>query len=99
MKLTPYRRIRFVLTACRHTTFPNDLLQYGTDKTFEDRYRTLEMEWRSRSGRRSPSLAWALNDIASGFWAGGLFKVAGDAAQMMSPLLVKALIRFSQEGP
>jgi len=28
----------------------------------------------------------------------GLFKVAGDAAQMMSPLLVKALIRFSQEG-
>jgi hypothetical protein len=28
----------------------------------------------------------------------GLFKVAGDAAQMMSPLLIKALIRFSQEG-
>lgn len=43
-------------------------------------------------------MPWALNDIMSGFWTGGLFKVAGDAAQMMSPLLVKALIQFSQEG-
>ena len=28
----------------------------------------------------------------------GLFKVFGDTAQLMSPLVVKSLIRFSQEG-
>ncbi|QRV82925.1 ABC transporter transmembrane region [Ceratobasidium sp. AG-Ba] len=45
-----------------------------------------------------PSLAWALNDaLGKDFWLGGLYKVVGDVSQLMSPLLVKAIIRFAQE--
>jgi ATP-binding cassette subfamily C (CFTR/MRP) protein 1 len=107
---TRLQRMRWTLRALRHHRLSEDLLTYGKDKTVQDRVSTFEEEWRSRSGRRSASIPWALNDVVSGFWAGGeclstflsdksgLFKVAGDAAQMMSPLLVKALIRFSQEG-
>lgn len=36
----------------------------------------LESEWRDKSGRKQPSLAWALNDtLGSMFWISGLFKV------------------------
>lgn len=104
------QRIRWTLKAIWQRRFSEDMLKYGKDQFVTDRVSTFEEEWRARSGRRSPSIPWALNDVVSGFWAGGrslypysadrlgLFKVAGDAAQMMSPLLVKALIRFSQEG-
>lgn len=92
------KRIAWLWTALRHTALPPTVSTYGSDKTLRDRIETLEHEWRAKSGRRRASIPWALNDTMSGFWAGGLFKVAGDAAQMMSPLLVKALIQFSQEG-
>jgi hypothetical protein len=32
---------------------------------------TLEKEWRIRSGKRTASIPWALNDVVTGFWAGG----------------------------
>lgn len=95
---TRYQRLRWALRSLRCRSLPDDLARYGTDGAYSERRRTLEEEWRMRSGRRKGSLVWALNDISAGFWVGGLFKVAGDAAQMMSPLLVKALIRFSQQG-
>lgn len=58
----------------------------------------LEEEWRNGSGKRKASITMALNDTMSGFWAGGLYKVLGDTAQLMAPLLTKALINFSKEG-
>lgn len=58
----------------------------------------LEEEWRQDSGRRKASIVMSLNDTMSGFWAGGLYKVLGDTAQLMCPLLTKALINFSKEG-
>nr|XP_019004389.1 uncharacterized protein I203_02506 [Kwoniella mangroviensis CBS 8507]OCF67850.1 hypothetical protein I203_02506 [Kwoniella mangroviensis CBS 8507] len=57
----------------------------------------IEYEWRCRSGRKHGSVAWALNDVMTGFWIGGIFKVASDVSQLMIPLLVKALINFSKE--
>ncbi|KAF8509514.1 ABC protein [Hysterangium stoloniferum] len=44
------------------------------------------------------SLAWALNDTFGWqFWIGGGAKVFGDAAQLMGPLLAKAIINFGKE--
>ena len=49
-----------------------------------------EKRWRELGGRKNASLAWALNDsIKWWFWSGGVLKVVGDTAQVMSPLLVK----------
>lgn len=59
--------------ALRHPRLSDDLLVFGNDKTFRERVSTLENEWRSRSGRRIASIPWALNDIVSGFWAGGMY--------------------------
>lgn len=58
----------------------------------------LEEDWRQGSGRRKASIVMSLNETLTGFWAGGLFKVLGDTAQLMAPLLTKALITFSREG-
>ncbi|EJU01052.1 ABC protein [Dacryopinax primogenitus] len=55
------------------------------------------LSWRSEdaTGRKVASLAWALNDVFGiGFWAGGLFKVFGDTAQLMAPLLSKTIVRM-----
>lgn len=62
------------------------------------RLHVLEEDWRQGSGRRKASIVMSLNETMSGFWAGGLFKVVGDSAQLMCPLLTKALINFSKEG-
>jgi ATP-binding cassette subfamily C (CFTR/MRP) protein 1 len=62
------------------------------------RMHVLEEEWRQGSGRRKASIVMSLNETMSGFWAGGLYKVLGDVAQLMCPLLTKALINFSKEG-
>ena len=57
-----------------------------------------ERRWRVKDGRKEPSIAGALNDVLGWtFWSGGLFKVVGDTSQLMSPLLVRALIQFAQE--
>ena len=79
-------------------SLPEDFERYGKTDTYSHRRQTLEEEWRRRSGRQRGSVTWALNDVMVGFWAGGLFKVAGDTSQMMTPLVTKALILFSQEG-
>ncbi|KAK0469882.1 ABC protein [Desarmillaria tabescens] len=70
-------------------------LRYGV--SYQDRLRFLENRWKTVTARRNPSLAWALNDVfGSMFWIGGAFKVFGDTAQLMGPLLVKAIINFAK---
>ncbi|PBL03741.1 ABC protein [Armillaria gallica] len=62
-----------------------------------ERILLLENRWRTVTARQNPSLAWALNDVfGSMFWIGGAFKVFGDTAQLMGPLLVKAIINFAK---
>ncbi|EJD47908.1 ABC protein [Auricularia subglabra TFB-10046 SS5] len=53
--------------------------------------------WRTVDARRTASLAWALNEpFAFEFWSGGLFKVVADTAQLMGPLVAKAIINFAK---
>ncbi|TBU32613.1 P-loop containing nucleoside triphosphate hydrolase protein [Dichomitus squalens] len=66
--------------------------------TYAERRAALETHWREVDGRREASLAWSLNDVfGRDFWFGGAFKVIGDTAQLMGPLLVKAIINFGKE--
>ncbi|KAI5119967.1 hypothetical protein M0805_004347 [Coniferiporia weirii] len=66
--------------------------------SFAERRVALERQWREVTGIVEPSIAWALNDTFGWhFWAGGLFKVMGDTSQLMCPLLVKAIIKYSEE--
>lgn len=58
--------------------------------TLKGRRRELEEEWRNKTGRRRPSLVWAINDsVKWWFWTGGLLKLISDTAQVTSPLVVK----------
>ncbi|KAI6039827.1 ABC protein [Pisolithus marmoratus] len=58
----------------------------------------LEQHWREAGGRKHASLAWALNDVfGRSFWSGGVFKVVGDATQLMGPLVLKAIITFAEQ--
>lgn len=43
----------------------------GNSNTLSARRDALEREWRVHSGKRKGSIAWALNDVMVGFWAGG----------------------------
>ncbi|KAJ6630972.1 P-loop containing nucleoside triphosphate hydrolase protein [Mycena sp. CBHHK59/15] len=62
-----------------------------------DRRSALEKHWREVDGRKKASLAWALNDVLGHlFWIGGAYKVFGDTAQLMGPILVKAIINFAK---
>ncbi|TCD64284.1 hypothetical protein EIP91_004292 [Steccherinum ochraceum] len=55
-----------------------------------------EKQWRERDGRQRASLIWAMNDsIAYWFWSGGILKLVGDVATIVTPLLVKAIITFA----
>ncbi|KAJ6577412.1 P-loop containing nucleoside triphosphate hydrolase protein [Mycena capillaripes] len=55
-----------------------------------------EKRWREIDGKRKASLIWAMNDsIKWWFWGGGLLKIMGDTAQITSPLVVKAIIKFA----
>ncbi|KAJ6570148.1 ABC transporter, partial [Mycena vulgaris] len=55
-----------------------------------------EKQWREVDGKRRASLVWAMNDsIKWWFWTGGALKVIGDTAQITSPLVVKAIIKFA----
>lgn len=71
---------------------------YGSDSTYAERRATLESEWRSQSGRKRGSLAWALSDTLPRFWWAGPYKIVGDLAMMMVPLLIKELIIFAAQG-
>ncbi|KAI4517938.1 P-loop containing nucleoside triphosphate hydrolase protein [Schizophyllum commune Loenen D] len=69
-----------------------------TPSHFASRRAAFEDEWRTNSGKKEASLAWALNDaLGREFWMGGIFKVVGDTAQLMIPLIVKAIINFSRD--
>ncbi|KAI0073467.1 ABC protein [Panus rudis PR-1116 ss-1] len=71
-------------------------LKSGTN--YSERRAALEKHWREVDGLKEPSLVWALNDtFGYSFWLGGIFKVVGDTAQLMGPLLVKAIINFGKE--
>jgi hypothetical protein len=53
-----------------------------------------EKKWRDETGRKKASFVLAMNDsIKWWFWSAGLFKIAGDTAQITSPLVVK--VRFN----
>ncbi|WVQ94366.1 hypothetical protein IAU59_001445 [Kwoniella sp. CBS 9459] len=91
------QRLKWSAKAMTRRKLPGSYSAYGKDGSYVERRKTLEQEWRRRSGRKRGSVAWALNDVMTGFWAGGLYKVAGDTAQLMTPLLLKALINFSKE--
>ncbi|KAF8199630.1 ATP-binding cassette transporter YOR1 [Pholiota molesta] len=52
-----------------------------------------------KTGKKKASLAWALNDsVKWWFWSAGLLKVVGDTAQVTSPLVVKAIIKFATDS-
>ncbi|PIL29785.1 ATP-binding cassette transporter [Ganoderma sinense ZZ0214-1] len=58
-----------------------------------------EKQWREKDGRKRASLVFAMNDsVKWWFWAGGLFKLFSDVAQITSPLLVKAIVNFATES-
>ncbi|PPQ68225.1 hypothetical protein CVT26_005758 [Gymnopilus dilepis] len=58
-----------------------------------------EVEWREKTGRKKASLTWAINDsVKWWFWSAGLLKVVGDTAQVTSPLVVKAIIKFATQS-
>lgn len=58
---------------------------------------TLETEWRKRSGVKHGSVAWALSDTFPRFWYCGPWKITSDACLLVYPLLIKEIIKFSQE--
>ncbi|KAK6906876.1 hypothetical protein I203_100863 [Kwoniella mangroviensis CBS 8507] len=99
MNPSMYLKAIWFLKAVSTISLPGDLSQFGSVDTFKLRRAAIEYEWRCRSGRKHGSVAWALNDVMTGFWIGGIFKVASDVSQLMIPLLVKALINFSKEVP
>ncbi|KIO01559.1 hypothetical protein M404DRAFT_149655 [Pisolithus tinctorius Marx 270] len=74
-------------------------LQSGPQKhTYSERYAELEQSWREVGGKKAPSLAWALNDVFGwSFWPSGVFKVVGDVARLMGPLVLKAIISFAEQ--
>ncbi|CAA7266944.1 unnamed protein product [Cyclocybe aegerita] len=58
-----------------------------------------EKEWREKTGRKKPSLVWAMNDsVKWWFWSSAVLKIIGDTAQVTSPLVVKAIINFASES-
>lgn len=49
-----------------------------------------QRKWREVEGRRKASLTLAINDsVKWWFWSGGVIKLCGDIATILSPLIVK----------
>ncbi|KAF8900175.1 ABC protein [Gymnopilus junonius] len=70
----------------------------ASGRNFRKKRIALENHWREIGGRKEASIALALNDtFGREFWIGGFFKVIGDTAQLMCPLLIKALITYTKE--
>lgn len=54
-----------------------------------------EHDYRTKYGRKTPSLAWALSDtFGLYFWAGGLLKVVGDTSSAVTPLVMRQIIAW-----
>jgi hypothetical protein len=57
-----------------------------------------EHDYRTKWGKKRASLKWSLNDtFGSYFWWGCLFKLFGDTATACTPLLIRAIIKWSTE--
>ncbi|KAG1737506.1 ABC protein [Suillus paluster] len=66
--------------------------------TWSERRVAFQKHWRESEGRKEASLTWALNDVfRSMFWIGGVFKVFGDTAQLMGPIVLRQIIVFAEE--
>jgi hypothetical protein len=92
-------RTELIMHPRRHRLSALPAIKAGpSQSTRAQKLQILEEAWRQGSGRRKASIVMSLNDTLTGFWAGGIFKVVGDTAQLMAPLLTKALITFSREG-
>ncbi|KAI0342903.1 ABC transporter [Trametopsis cervina] len=58
-----------------------------------------EKKWREAEGKKKANLALAINDsVKWWFWSGGAIKLVGDVTTILSPLVVKALIKFAQDS-
>lgn len=54
-----------------------------------------ENDYRTKSGKKTPSLAWALSDtFGIYFWLGGLIKVVGDTSSAVTPLVMRQIITW-----
>ncbi|KAF9510628.1 hypothetical protein BS47DRAFT_1395829 [Hydnum rufescens UP504] len=61
-------------------------------------YEARERQWRQQDGKKKPSLAFAMNDAVKWFfWSGGLLKIISDMAQITTPLVIKAIIKYVTE--
>ncbi|CDZ96537.1 abc transporter [Phaffia rhodozyma] len=58
-----------------------------------------EEEWRTKSGRKRPSLMYACNEVIfKWYWTGGAYKLLGDCNQILTPLLIKYIINFIKQS-
>ena len=95
----PKRRTRlgWKIKAATKRRLPPQYAKYGPDRSYRERVRTQAAHWKAHS-RKHGNLAVALFKTFPTYWYAGFFKVLADMTQLMSPLVVKALIRFSQQG-
>jgi len=96
-KATPglARRVSWQIRATR--ALPADFTAYGPVATHRQRRATLEAEWRARSGKKHGSIAWALSDTFPDFWLAAPWKMLSDAGFVCYPLLIKEIIKFTQQ--
>ncbi|KAI0783557.1 P-loop containing nucleoside triphosphate hydrolase protein [Abortiporus biennis] len=58
-----------------------------------------ETRWREKDGRRKASLVFAINDsVKYWFWSAFVLKLVGDVTQILTPLVVKAIISFATQS-
>lgn len=92
------KRAMWSLKAATHTHLPSDLAQFGNDTSYEARRATLEAEWRGRGGLKSASIGWALIETFPAFRYAGIWRALSDGGFLVIPILVKAIVRFAQQG-
>lgn len=88
------KRVRWAAKA--FLPLPAAVKKYVKGPGYGPKRAAFEAEWRADSGKKHGSIAGALNEAFPRYWLGGLFKLVADEAQLMAPLLVKEIIRFSQ---
>lgn len=95
----PKRRTRvgWKIKAATRRRLPPQYAKYGPDKSYRERVRTQAAHWKAHC-KKHGNLALALFKTFPSYWYAGMFKVLADMTQLMSPLVIKALIRFSQQG-
>ncbi|KAL1413842.1 hypothetical protein Q8F55_001626 [Vanrija albida] len=94
-----FRKVQWAYRAATHTKLSGDYEQFGPDTTIGQRFHTMSNEWKQRSGKRGggTALGWALLDTFPSLWVAVPYKALVDASGMVTPLLTKAIIRFSQQ--